>query len=324
MLAALFRSNQPAVLLAAPLLAIGLFLPAFWSEPAAAGQALMPLAGLAQRLLGASAAAHASAGMALLAFATVQLTLLMNDLELMDRRNHLVLLLFPVALAGLGRGGVYDPALLGLPFALGALRRTWALNSTGTALARLFDAGLLIGLAALCYLPHALLLPVVWASASLIRPFAWREYVLPALGAAVCFYLAWGAMALTDAGPWLPLRTVMAPEPDALAVWGDPPRRAFAVLLGLVLAVGLAAFAGSHARSVMRGKNLRSALMAMALSMVVTLLLLDGLKGSAPAVLAALPASAIGAYALLLPRRAWMAEAAAWGLLVLAAWARWA
>lgn len=324
MLAAFFRSNQPAVSLAAPLLAAGLFLPAFWSEPSAADDALMPLAELMRRLLGQSAVAHAVAGLALLSLATVQLAMLMNDMELMDRRNHLALLLFPVTLAGLGRGGVYDPALLGLPFVLGALRRVWALSSTGPALGRLFDAGLLIGLAALCYLPHALLLPVAWASVTLIRPFAWREHLMPALGMSACFYLAWGGLQLAGADAWQPLRTTMAQEENPFAPWADAPRKAFCILLAAVLATALVAFGRSHARSVMRGKNLRSSLMALALSLTVSLLLVDGLKGSAPAVLAALPAAAIGAYGLLQPKRSWIAEASAWGLLLLAAWARWA
>jgi len=322
MLAAFFRSNQPAVLVSVPLVVVALFVPSFWHVPVQQG-ALMPLALLMQHWIGSSAWANALAGMALVSLATVQLSILVNAVELMDRRNHLVAIIFPLLLAGLGGTGCYDPALLGLPFVLFALRRAWSISNTGEALAALFDAALLIGLAALCYLPYAVLLVVLWISTSLIRPFAWREYVLPVVGLSLVFYIAWMALHLVGSAPWRPLLTVM-PDDMAPAVLGQGlARKSFLVIAMPILLLALAAFYRSQAQSVMRGRNLRSAFMALALSLAVVMGLLTWLKGSFPAVLPALPAGGIAAYLFLNPKRRWLAELGLGAMLCAVLWVRW-
>ncbi len=323
MLAALYRSNQPAALLSIPLLATALFLPVFWNAPEQ-GASAMPLAALAQQAIAGSRWLSGLAGLLLLMISQMQITSLLNDLELVDRRNHLAAFFFPVALAGLGGPGLFDPALLGLPLVLWSLRRAWGIANTGPALQPLFDAGLLAGLAALCYLPYAVVLVVIWASVSVIRPFAWREYALPLVACALLFYLAWAAQRLLGADSWLPLRTVMSPEPHAAMIWDGAAHRVFAAMLAIVLLVALAAFNSSFARSVIRGKNLRSAFMALALSLVVVMAVLQLLKGSFPVVLAALPAAVIAGYAFVQPRRMWLAESVMVLLLATALWVRWA
>ncbi|MBK9176375.1 MAG: hypothetical protein IPM46_08545 [Flavobacteriales bacterium] len=322
MLVGLFRSNQPAVLLAVPVLAAALFLPAFWHAPSVEGEG-MPLAQLAQRLIGVAAWANAIAGIVLISIIAAQLALLLNALELMDRRNHLVALLFPVVLAGLGGPCCYDPALLGMPFVLMAVRRTWSVENNGPALRLLFDAGLLTGIAALCYLPYALMLMVIWASVSVIRPFAWREYALPLLAIGVVFYLTWAVLHLLGDTPWRPLLTITVPDLDSAVLWIGWPRKMFLSILVPMLLLALAAFNISYARCVMRGKNLRSSFMAFALALCVILLLLQWLKGSFPAVLAAAPAAVLSGYAVLNPRRDWLAELAVLGLLCTAIAVRW-
>jgi hypothetical protein len=321
MIAAFFRSNQPAVLAALPVVVAALFAPAFWHAPAP-GAALMPLAALAHHMLGSSGWAHALLGAALIAAVAVQLTVLCNALDLIDRRNHLVAVTLPVALAGLG-STAHDPALLGLPFLLMGMRRAWSVSNNGPALAMLFDAGLLLGVAALCYLPYAFVLVALWASTSLIRPFAWREYIMPVFAVALAFYLAWLVLHLLGHGPWRPMLTLMGPDGDPAVLWQGAARKAFLILLVAALIVALAAFNRSHARSVMRGKNLRSAFMAFALALCVITGLLALLKGAFPAVLVAVPAAVLLAYPLVDPRRGWLAEAVLIGLFALALWVRW-
>lgn len=323
MLAAFFRTNQPSALLALPVLTLLLFLPACWHAPPAAGPQ-MPLATLAESVMGGSLVAKGIAGMLLMILTALQLGALINDLELMERRNHLVAFLFPVAMAGIGTDGLYDPALLGMPFVLWSLRLAWRIDNTGKALQPLFDAGLLLGLATLCYLPYALVLIVLWASASVIRPFAWREYLLPLLAIGIMLYITWALLLLSGFEHWQPLHTVMNSDQHAADLFGSTPRKAFMALLVVLLLVALAAFNASYARSIVRGKNLRSAFMALALTFVVAMLFLRLLKGSFPAVLAALPAAVIACYALLQPRRAWLGEVAALSLFAIALWVRWA
>ena len=125
MLAGLFRSNQTAVLLAVPVLVAALFLPALW-QPGAVPSATMPLAGLVERLCADSPWLRELIGLLLVMLLAAQLALLVNGVELMGRPNHLAALLFPLMLAGLSSSPVYEPALLGMPLVLMAMRRTWS------------------------------------------------------------------------------------------------------------------------------------------------------------------------------------------------------
>lgn len=321
MLAGLFRSNQPVVQFATPLVVLALLL-SLVSSGAGNETSLMPLAAIADDFIGNSTWSKHVMGLLLVLLIAIQLTALVNRLELMERRNHLIALLFPVWFAGLATGGVYDPALLGMPVVLLALRRAWSINNSGPALSLLFDAGLLIGLAALCYMPYAFIIVVLWSSTSVIRPFAWREYLAPLLAIALIFFLAWAALLVTGAPPWRPL--LMVAQPRAQPVEGGGYTRiAFLVLAAMVLLVGLAAFASGYTRSIMRGKNLRSSFLSFTLALGVLSLLLWMINGHIPWVFAAVPLSVISAYAFLAPRKAWLAEIAAVGLFALSCWARW-
>lgn len=322
MLLSIFRSNQPAVLLAAPAVVLGLFMPSFWSDPPTE-RPLMPLARIVAHAASGSAWPGVVLSLLLITIIGVQLALLLNASELLDKRNHLAVLLFPLMLAGLTGSAALDPALLGMPAVLLALRRTWSLPNAGPALGRLFDSGLLIGLASLFYLPYVFILFVIWASVSVIRPFAWREYLLPLLAVSVVIYVAWGLLHLCGYGAWNALATFRGTEPMGLALWDGPVRKGFVALATLILLLGLAAFNHSYARSVMRGKNLRSGFMAFALAMVIMMSLLVLMKGSCPAVLAAMPASIIAAYLFLAPRRSWLAELGVLASLGLVLWLQW-
>lgn len=321
MLAGLFRSNQPVVQFAMPLMVLLLFAPSYRS-PSPGFENAMPLAELVEEVLRDCAWARHTLGIILIMMLSVQLTSLVNGADLMDRRNHLPALLLPLWLAGLDQEGPYHPALLGMPLVLVALRLTLSMSNTGTALRTLFDAGLLIGLAALCYLPFAFLLVMLWASASVIRPFAWREYVLPALAISLVFYLAWGALHLAGHTPWYPLRTMV--EASVAAQRSSSAARMLFLGLGTALFLdALTMFASSYARSVMRGKNLRSSFLSFAMALGVILGVQQFINGRFPTVLGAVPLAVISSYDLLTPRKRWLAEFAALGLLASACWQRW-
>lgn len=322
MLAGLFRSNQPAVQLAMPLLVLLLFAPSYRS-PSPGFENAMPLAELVEKVLRDSTWARHTLGIILIMMLSVQLTSLVNGADLMDRRNHLPALLLPLWLAGLHQEGPYHPALLGMPLVLSALRLTLSMSNTGAVLRTLFDAGLLIGLAALCYLPFAFLIVMIWASASVIRPFAWREYALPAVAISLVFYLAWGMLHLTGHTPWYPLRT-MVEASEAGPRGFSAARIVFHVLGAALFLDALTMFASSYARSVMRGKNLRSSFLSFAVALGVIIGVQQLINGRFPAVLGAVPLAVISSYDLLTPRKRWLAEFAALGLLASACWERWA
>lgn len=321
MLAGLFRSNQTAVLLAVPLVVAAFFLPALW-HPGPVSQLNMPIAGLVESLCAGTPWLRELIGLVLVGLLAAQLALLVNGVELMGRPNHLVALIFPLILAGLSTGPVYEPALLGMPWVVMAMRRAWSVPNTGPVLARLFDTGLLIALAAFCYLPYAFLLIAVWAGVSLVRPFAWREYAVPTVALALAFYLCWAVLHLAGHTPWRPFLT-MGSQGWTFVLTFNAAQRWFLSLGGLLLLFALPAFANDHRHSVMRGKNIRSAFLAFVFgTAVIAVLPWFMLKSFSPTVVA-VPISVLCGYALLRPRKALLAEIVVLGLTGLALWGRW-
>lgn len=320
MLAGLFRSNRPAVIFALPML-VPLLCVAVWRPaPLPLPTNGMPLYLLANDLLGGPGVAQAVVTLLLIMLIGVQLTGLVNGAELMDRRNHLPALLFPVLLAAFSGDGLWGPALAGMPVVLLALGRTWSISNKTDALAALFDAGLLIGIAALFYLPYLFLVVVVWASVSVIRPFHLREYLVPLLGSAVALYMAWAVLHLKGLTPWHPLFTIRTP-----AAAGPPEAQQVLLymVLACMLAVGGFTFARSYQRGVMREKNLRSSFLAFTAALGVLIALVSLLNKAFPPVLVATPLAVFCSYAVKGTRRAWLGEAAIFALVALAVWAQW-
>jgi len=326
MLVRLFRQNQPAVLFL-----LALVVPLVWPASALdAGMGAvrlregMPLYRLLAPVWVGSWVLQWCVGVLLTAGTALLLDRISNEAELFDRRNHLPALLFPLVMA-LGPSGLWpDPAFFGLPWVLWSFSRCWSAQGRSSALGQLFDAGLLMGIAALWYMPYLFLVVVLWASVSVMRPFAWRDHVLPLIGMAVPLFLCWGVMQVVGSEGWHPLDTA---RDAGLQLGAGKVPLLHRVLQGLVLVPlslsALTAFASLYQRSIMREKNVRSSFLAASLGMAVLIGFEWLLNGTFPGVLMAMPVSVLYTHALLRMRRVWLAEVAVALLLGLALWARW-
>jgi len=326
MLVNLFRRNQPVVLFL-----LALLVPMLWPGPLAGGphaqvqlDAGQPLARAVGGLFTIVPWMQVVLGLLLTAALALQMDNLANRTGLFDRPNHLVALLMPLTVVLGPNGGWADPALLGLPFVIWSMARAWSVQGRATALGVLFDAGLLLGAATLWYVPYGFMVVAIWAAVAVMRPFHWREYVLPVLGLAVVLLLAWGVHRLFDARPWHPLRTIATGAAQAVehrsALW-----LLFMLLVVLPLVIaGLMAFASLYQRSIMREKNVRSAFLAfsMAMGVLVTFELI--LNRTFPSALLAGPFAVVMAYGLMRPRRELLAELAVILLVLGGLWVRWA
>lgn len=318
MFARLFRSNQPGILVLVLVLVPALFFRHLWAN-APAMDAGMPLARLLHGLFLSAPWTYGLLVLSTAALLAVQLAVFMNETELIDRRNHLPALLFPLVLAISAQPGSVGPALFGMPFLLWAIRRAWSISNTGNALGPLFDAGLLLGIASMVFMPYAILLVVVWASTSVVRTFQWREYIVPVLGIALVFYLAWGALELSGGADWKPLLTVGLPDGPSRKTIGIYRWTLIALLVPITL-IALLRFAEHYGRGVVREQNLRSAFIAFGIALGLVCGFLQLLNGSYPAVLEAVPLSMLFAFGFIGTRRAWLGEAAVAALLVMAFW----
>lgn len=252
----------------------------------------------------------------------LQLDRLANDRELFERHHHLPALLFPLLLAMGPLRMAPDPALLGMPAALQALRITWGTQGRTRALGPLFDAGCLIGVAALLYFPYAFLVVVLWASAAVMRPYGWRDYVVPLLGAMVVLMVVWGVVALTGVATWAPMGTLALRTPGPLVLHALRDRVAPTLVAALLL-VAMPVLARVYQRSIMREKNARASFLAFAFACLLLLGFAAVLGHPLPAVLVACPLAVVLSYPLQATRRLWLAELAVAALLVAAVAGPW-
>lgn len=334
MLTRAFRQDRITVFLLLPVLVVLLWpgagtggggVPTAGMEALGQGLIGMPLYKPVRQLLEISPWLSLAVSLVLVFGFTYSLNRMANDSELFDRRNHLPVLLLPLLLALLPFGLVPGPAFLGMWAVVMAMGRTWTSTGRKTILSPVFDAGLLLGIASCFYLPFAFLIVVVWASLAVTRPLHWREYVLPLIGLAAVLFLCWGAVHFINPQAWQPARSMhFSPQ----AAPAHAPHWMYGVVLTAVLAVlavsVVLSFASVYTRSVMREKNIRAAFLAFCFALALLALFAWFLDKRIPPVLLATPAALLLTYPLLPVRRSAWDEAAAWSLLLLACWARWA
>lgn len=333
MLTGFFRQDRPTTFLPLPFLVLllwpgagtgpGAFLP----DAAMSGQTVpgMPLFQALRQLADLSPWVSLLLSLIVVLGLADALNRLANDAELHERRNRMAAPLLILLLALQPYGLFCDPALVGMWVVAWAFTRIWTAIGRPNILGTLFDAGLLLGIAALFYLPYAFLTVALWATLAVTRPFKFREYVLPAIGLATILLLGWGVVHFIRPGLWAPVASMHFPvdlASPAEAHWMYQVIL-LAVLAALALAT-MASFASVYGHSVMREKNIRASFLAFVFACGLLALFAWWLDGRVPPVLMAAPGAILLAFPLLrAKRRAW-ADAALWGLILLAGWARWA
>lgn len=331
MLTKLLRQDRPILIFMGPLLVLVLF-PGSGSSgaPWALGPdglapwmtTGMPLFAPVAWLLSASPWIAIATSMFLVTLVGHRMDRTGNDSEVFERRNHLSSMLFPLLLALMPHGLTPGPALVGAFPLLLAVSRPWtAMGRTGS-LGKLFDAGMLLGIASLIYLPYAFLVVVIWATLAVTRPFHWREYVLPVVGGAAVLFLGWGVLRIAAPGFWDPIAALHFSNEAPLHELHWMYRVVlFAVLAVLAVAV-LITFQSVYSRSIIRVQNIRASFLAFTFAMGLLALFAWWLDRRVPPALLAVPASMFLAFPLLHAKRTAWADAALWSLFLLALWAR--
>ena len=189
MLLKAFRSNQPILLVFLPLLGL-----VFW--PFKAGQQFQeivyggPLFDLLMLWLADSFWLGQLLSLAAVYAGAVLINRIYNRFEFDERQIHLPALLymlfgsFVTAIAG------FNPVLPALFLILLAIHRLLLTYRVPQAYSHTFDAGAIFGLAILLSPPMAVVLPAIWLALFRLRPFSWREWLIPLVGLGCVAWLA--------------------------------------------------------------------------------------------------------------------------------------
>jgi hypothetical protein len=179
------RAHQPVSLVLIPVLGILLWLPGFLHPSLPAQQVFMPFySGLDVFLR-----AHPQFSVAMGFLVAMGEAFLQNYIiyqhHILVKRSWLPALMF-VALSACTPGLLWlHPQHIAGVFLLGALHLLLGTYRMDKAFGSVFNAGILIGIAALFYLPSIVFLLFAIVCIILLRPFIWREWIILILGSTV-------------------------------------------------------------------------------------------------------------------------------------------
>lgn len=179
------RANQPFSLVLIPLIGVLLWLPGLLHPSAPAPQVNMPLYEALDGFLRLHPLFSVITGMLLAMTEAFLLNYIIYQHQVLVKKSWLPALLFVVLSACTpGLLWLHAPLIAGL-FLLGALHVLLGTYRMDKAFGAVFNAGLLVGIAGLFYLPSMVFLLFAIITLILIRPFIWREWLIFLIGAMI-------------------------------------------------------------------------------------------------------------------------------------------
>lgn len=302
-----FRSNDPTILFTLALLAPPLLLFTWNVNPALVTKPAMPLQHLVEIALMGNIWSHRAVFLILVVFCAIRLNALTNKLGLFDQKNHLPALFFTLCAFSALDGARPHPVLMGMPFIIHAIQRSWAEVVEEGAISKQFDAGMLLGIAVLFHLGYLLLLPAFWIGMAFMRTYRWREWVFLPVGTALVLALTWSVYFLLDeAMPFTAPETLLS-LPFSLIDIPLASRVFWGISAGLVL-WALYWYLHAYQHSKMRRKNIMKATGAVAF-FSLGVLVFSG-TGRIHTTVLALPLATLFGFLFLAlhQRRAWLAN----------------
>lgn len=188
-----FKSNSASAFLFLPVVAaaiwiFGFFPPRLFIQPHA-----MPLYDLTAMPLRAVPWLGTLAGFVLCVGEGFLLNFIVNEQEMLTKKSNLPALFYVVFMSNNSSMLRLQPLLFANLFLLLAVLRILGSYRRDSAFSEFFDAGLLVSIATLFYLPCIVFLPVIGISLVIFRPFNWREWVIAFAGLLVpyIFVFTW-------------------------------------------------------------------------------------------------------------------------------------
>lgn len=196
MLIRIFKSNQPALLIALPVIGVLVWLYGLITPPGTIMENPMPLYKMIAGLIGQNHFISGITGLTFLISGAFMISYGSGKHEI-SKRSFLPGLLYIIMSSVNAASVQLHPVLISNLFLFFAVNRLLEMYRREDTFSEVFDAGFLIAIAALFYSPCLIFLLLVFIALLLFHPFIWREwliaiigFILPFLFLFVYYYLA--------------------------------------------------------------------------------------------------------------------------------------
>ena len=120
-----------------------------------------------------------------------------NNNEIFNRNTFLPALIYLITMSAIKEHQVLSPIVISNLFWILAFRRLFNISRQVPCKKEVFDATVLMLFGGLFYFPSILMVALVWIALKILRPFVWREWVIPffafvVFGAYWIVALIWG------------------------------------------------------------------------------------------------------------------------------------
>jgi hypothetical protein len=228
-----FRSYQPLALFILPVIAVLLWLPALMHPVPVSVEHTMPLYRILVGRLSDLPLLSAIIGLVLATGGAFLLNYITSAHEVLARASYLPALFYLVLVSCAKPLLTLHPLLFSNVLIMLAVHNLFSSYRRDTAFGPAFDAGFLISLATLFYLPSIVMFPVIWVGLAVLRPFVWREWIISLLGLAVPFLFVAVYYFWFDRLEQLWQDTVLFPVMNRFSQFQASP--SFMVLLGVLV-----------------------------------------------------------------------------------------
>ncbi|HEU4717374.1 MAG TPA: DUF6427 family protein [Bacteroidia bacterium] len=172
------RSHRPVSLIFIPLIAVGLWLPGFLHPAPPAPMIFMPAFGSVASWTSAWPVLNVFLGLAFTLLQAFLLNYIAQQQQLFTRKTWLPALMFVTFASCTPSLLTFNPELVAGLFLLGALYVLLSTYRMDRAHSQVFNAGFLIGLAGIFYLPSLVFFIFAIIAIIVLRPFVWREWAI--------------------------------------------------------------------------------------------------------------------------------------------------
>jgi hypothetical protein len=188
---------------------------------------------------------------------------ILNKNEIISKNSWIFSLFYMLLMSLLPQFLVFHPMMIGMTIIVIVFEKIFNLYKSNNALAINFDIGLLISLAALFYFPLIVVYLLYMIALIILKPFAWRDWIVGLMGLVLPFFFMFTYYFLTDQFQYLTATFYDENINNQIDWWRLIPR-GFSITIAYVsilLALAVFQLTGNFGKNVIRIRNLQQVLL---------------------------------------------------------------